>query len=378
MKNIIRCKRCIMDNKSDDTILFDNNGFCNYCTNSLDMFEKEYFPNEEGERRLKAMLQEIKANANGKPYDCMMGLSGGLDSSYLTYLGYKWGLRVLVIHIDDGFDTEISKENIRKLIDATGFELVTIKPDSEQFNDLTKAYMKAGVANLAVPQDNVLFAGLYEYMRKYKIKYFLAGTNFALECILQRGNTFSAFDLVNLKDIHAKYGEKPIDKLPLLSRTRRNIDSYLLNFKTLSPLNYIDYNRQKAFTELHEFCGFEYYGSKHLENVLTAFVQLYWFPEKFGVDKRTSHLSSMIISGQMTREEALAEFNKPLYDEKMMQEYIKIIKVQLRISDNEFDEIMAAPSKEHTDYKYWENTFEGRVFGILTKVWRFIKGQNKN
>lgn len=362
MKEVQRCTRCIMDNSSDSGIVFNDQGHCNYCTDALKTMDKIYFPGttelRAGNQKLDAFVDMVKKQGEGKKYDCIMGLSGGLDSSYLAYLGYKWGLRVLAVHIDDGFDTEISKSNLQKLVKATGFDYEVVTPDSEQFNDLTLSFMKAGVPNLAVPQDNVLFSFLYSKMKKYKIKYFLSGGNFALECILQKGNTHDAYDLVNIKDIHKKFGSKPISKLSLLSTIRRNCDRVFLGIKSPRPLNLIDYSRDRAFQELNDFCGFEYYGRKHLENILTAFIQLYWFPKKFGVDKRTSHLSSMIVSGQMTREQALEEYIQPLYDEKQMQEYIAIIKNRLNISDEEFAGIMSAPPHQHTDYatqnrKWW-------------------------
>lgn len=344
------CTRCIMNNKSDEWILFDEKGHCNYCNTALENIGKIYFPNEEGQKRLNLLLDKVKDNGKGKRYDCIMGISGGLDSSYLAYLGYKWGLRVLAVHIDDGFDTEISKENIRKLISATGFDYEVIKPDSIQFNDLILAYMKAGVPNIAVPQDNVLFAFLYKKMKEYNIKYFLSGGNFALECILQRGNTHSLLDTTNIIDIHNQFGQEPIDKLELLSNRQMKDDQKNLGVESPRPLNYIHYNRERAFEELKEFCGFEYYGRKHLENILTAFIQLYWLPRKFGVDKRTSHLSSMIVSGQMTRKEALRKMEEPIYDRKMMEGYIAIIKKNLKITDAEFDEIMSAPGHQHEEY----------------------------
>lgn len=182
------------------------------------------------------------------------------------------------------------------------------------------------------------------------MQYFLSGGNFALECILQRGNTHTAYDMDNLIDIHNKFGKEPLDKLEFLSTSQRNVNSRLLGLKSPRPLDYIDYNRDRAFRELKDYCGFEYYGRKHLENILTAFAQLYWFPKKFGVDKRTSHLSSMIVSGQMTREEALRQLSEPLYDEKQMEDYISIIKRNMKISDKEFEAIMSAPTHQHEDY----------------------------
>lgn len=359
------CKRCVMDDSSDETIRFDENGYCNYCTEALAQINTTtYFPGIEGKKKLEALISKIKQDGKGKKYDCLMGISGGLDSCYLAYLGHKWGLRILAVHIDDGFDTEICKNNITKLVDKCGIKMLTIKPDKEQFLDLSKAYLKAGVPNIAVPQDNILFAFLYDCAKKYNIKYFLSGGNFALESILQQGNTHDAFDTVNIKDIHKKFGTKGIDKLKFLSKMQKVTDRVLKRVETYRPLNYIDYNRDRAFAELKEFCGFEYYGRKHLENIFTAFAQLYWFPKKFKVDKRKSHLSSMIVSGQLTREEALKLLEEPMYDNKLMSEYIEIIKHEMNISDEEFEALMSAPAHQHTDYKYGKY----RVLKFFKKV----------
>lgn len=351
MKNEVRrCKRCIMDDSSDDSIIITKEGYCSYCISALNSVGKVYFPNAEGERKLAALLKEVKESGKGKKYDCIMGLSGGLDSSYLTYLGYKWGLRILVVHVDDGFDTDISKNNIGKLIERTGFDYISVKPDSEQYADLVVAYMKAGVPNIAVPQDNIDLACIYEKLKEYDIKYFLSGGNFALECILQKGNTYSNLDVQNIRNIHSLFGRGPIDKLNFISAKEVEDIKKSRGIVTVRPLDLIDYNRDRAFAELKDFCGFEYYGRKHLENRLTEFIQLYWFPKKFGVDKRTSHLSSMIVNGQMTREQALKEFSEPLYKEKEMNECIALVKKKFGISDEEFDKIMAAPVHQHGEY----------------------------
>ncbi len=352
MKEYQRCTRCIMDNASDETITFNEKGECNYCTQALkEIGTTTYFPGEMGGAKLKEMIAMLKKEGKGKKYDCIMGISGGLDSSYLAYLGYKWGLRILAVHIDDGYDTEISKENIRKLVKAAHIDMRTITPDAKQYNALNLAYMRAGVPNLDAPQDNILFAFLYDTIKESGVKYFLSGGNFAMECILQQGHIFSAFDKVNIKDIHRKFGTEPIDKLRFMSSWQKYWWMKTGKAVQLRPLDLIDYNREKAFKELEEFCDFKYYGRKHLENVLTAFIQLYWFPQKWGVDKRTSHLSSMIVSGQITREQALKELAEPLYDDKMMKEYISIIKKNVGITDQEFDDIMAAPVRKHTDFK---------------------------
>jgi len=345
----IRCTRCVMSSEADPTITFDAEGRCNYCTEALSQIGTVYQP--DGNKQLEEMIAMLKKEGAGKPYDCLMGISGGLDSAYLAYLGYRWGLRILAVHIDDGYDTDISKENIKRLCKAAGIDLKVIAPDREQYDALTLAYLKAGVPNLAVPQDNILFAFLYDMAQKHGVKYFLTGGNFALESILQRGNTHNPMDLVNLRDINRRFGTTKLNKLRFVSSYRKFLLSKLGKVVTLRPLNLIDYNRDRAFEELYQFCGFQYYGAKHLENMLTAFIQLRWLPEKFGVDKRTSHLSSMIVSGQLSREAALRELEKPLVDPALMDKYVAEIKQRLSLSDEAFEAIMAAPAHQYTDYK---------------------------
>jgi N-acetyl sugar amidotransferase len=375
MKEFQRCTRCIMDNKSDDTIAFDSSGYCNYCTEALSRIGEVYFPNKEGKRRLEELITRLKMENRDKQYDCIMGISGGLDSSYLAYLGaVKWDLRILAVHIDDGYDTDISKRNIIKLCETAKIKLVTIKPDSKQFNELARAYMLAGVPNLAAPQDNVLFAHLYKFAKTQGIRSFLSGGNFALESILQRGNTHDAYDVRNIKDINRRYGREKIDKLPLLSILQRDIDSVLLHIESPRPLNYIDYNRDRALKELDEFCGFEYYGSKHRENTLTEFIQVYWFNHKFNVDKRTSHLSSMIVSGQLCRERALELLEEPLYDEKEMQKKIDYILRCVDLSRDELNSIMKDSPKQHTDFK---TTLYNKVRKIIAKTARIVLRKNR-
>lgn len=346
-----QCVRCIMDNKSDTSISFSQNGFCNYCTEALERKNKIYFPDKVGEKKLQALLSRLKDENKNNQYDCVMGISGGLDSSYLAYLGaVKWELRILAVHVDDGFDTEVSKMNIERISKFPNLDLKIIKPDTKQFSELTKAYMRAGVPNLAVPQDNVLFANLYKFLKSNNLRTFLSGGNFSLESILQKGNTHDAYDLRNLKYIHKKFGKGSIGKLTVLSAFKKDIDTYILKIESLRPLDLIDYNRDRAMTELGDYCGFKYYGSKHLENDLTKFIQQYWFYNKFNVDKRTSHLSSMIVSDQMTRLEALKQYENPLYEDGDMEITIDKVLNKLGMSRIEFDKIMNEKPYQHFDY----------------------------
>mgnify|MGYP003312073144 CR=1 FL=1 len=345
------CTRCVMDNADDAHIHFDEQGVCSYCTEALERKEVVYFPNEEGKWKLDALVARLKEEGRGKKYDCMMGISGGLDSSYLAYLGHQWGLRILGIHIDDGFDAEVATENIDKLCKACGIELVTIRPDAAQYNDITKAFIRAEVRNIAIPQDNILFACLYDYAKRYHIKTFLSGGNFALESILKHFESVNVYDMTHIRDIHKKFGTLPMNKLKFMSNYQRITDRYLFGIHSVRPLNYIDYNRKQALRELKDFCDFNYYEMKHCENKLTKVIQLYWLPEKFHDDKRHSHLSSLIVSGQMTREEAMAELAKPIYDKEGMNQDIDYVLSKLGMSRDEFDAIVASPGKLHGDYK---------------------------
>lgn len=340
-----------MDNSADENISFDENGYCNYCNTAFSLKPYLYFPNKVGESKLKKLLNKLKIEGKGKEYDCLMGISGGLDSTYLAYLGaVKWDLRILAVHVDDGFDTDLAKKNIAKLVKKANINLITIVPDKEQFLDLNRAFFYAEVPNLAIPQDNLLLATLYRFAKEKKINYFLSGANFALESILQK-NTHPAHDLTHIKAIHKKFGTKSIENLPLISFKQRLIINKLYHIKTLKPLNYIDYNKKRAIQELHDFSGFTYYEAKHLESKLTKIIQLIWFKEKFGVDKRTSHLSSLIVSDQMTRKEALTEYEKPLYDKQKIEEDLTFVLNKLNIERSEFDRILKQPPKKHTDYK---------------------------
>ena len=346
------CSRCVMDNESDRTIEFLSDGTCSYCNYALSRKDQVYFPNAEGEGKLELMINNLKREGKGKEFDCLMGLSGGLDSSFLAYLGStKWDLRILAVHIDDGFDTEIAKSNIKRLCEKCKIQLMIEKPDETQYMDLLRSFIRSGVPGIAIPQDNVLLACLRRYAKRLNLKSYLSGANFALESILQRGNGYTAADCVHIRAIHKKYGEVPLNSLPLISIFQRYIgQKYIDRINTYRPLDFIEYNKDQAIRELESETGFNYYGGKHYESVFTKFVQVYYLPKKFRVDKRKSHLSSLIISGQMTRGEALEELKKPLYDELQMEQDICNILQKIGMSRVEFDRIMKEPAKSHSDY----------------------------
>jgi len=343
-----------MDNNSDNTITFDENGFCSYCTYALERMPNVYFPNELGRNRLENLINKIKKDGRNRKYDCIMGLSGGLDSSYLAYIGYIMGLKILAFHIDDGYNTSIATENIVNLCKKCNIDLIIEKPDQKQFNDITLSFLKASLPGVCNPQDNLIISYLNENARKHKIKYFLSGANFALESILERSNGINAADGFHIKSINKQFGTQKIDKLPLVSLFQTYFkDKYIRRIKFIKPLDLMDYNKNKAISELNKFCGFSYYGGKHYENILTRFIQCYYLPEKFSIDKRKSHLSSLIISNQMTREEAISEIKKPIYESKeLLDSDLTFILTKLNINKEYFSELIANPVNSHYDYPY--------------------------
>lgn len=347
-----QCVRCVMDNKGDPTIEFDQNGMCNYCTEALIARDAVYHPNVEGKKYLSAVFENLKNRRKGYKYDCMLGLSGGLDSSYVAYIGYTYGLRMLAVHIDDGFDTPVTKSNIKKICKAYNIDLIVEKPDEDAFNDLTASFIKADVPDIAIPQDNVLFAVLYKYAKENGIDCFLNGSNFALESILQKGNSHDASDIEHILAIWKKFGKNYCpQKISLMSTLKKRIYYGLLNkIETIKPLNYLEYNAENAFTVLSETCGYEYYGDKHCESILTKFMQRYYLPVKFNVDKRKSHYSSMIVSGQMSREHALKRLEEPLYRQDDLENDIDFVLSKLHLSKDEFNAILTRPPIQHIVY----------------------------
>lgn len=346
MSDYQRCTRCVMDNASDPTISFDSQGHCNYCTGVLKRLPTEYFPNEEGLRRLDAMVDEMKRTCKDDPYDCIVGISGGIDSSYILYLGKKYGLRMLAVHVDDGLDNPIATENLKKLVEKTGVEMITIQPDIGEYKDILRALLKGSLPNLAIVQDNLILKALQDYAETKNIRYSLDGHNIAHESILERGRSVNACDKKFIFSVQKRFGEQQIRNLEFMSLTDCYLRRKIAPVKHLRPLNNISYNLQDAIHELEDFCGFQYYGGKHYESILTRFLQCWYLPVKFGKDKRKSHYSSLIVSGQLTREEALVLLEKPLYpSEKLLLEDKQFLADYCAVSLDTFESWLALPPR---------------------------------
>lgn len=339
------CKRCVMDN-SDKEIKFNEEGICNHCI-KLDTLRTRM----RGKKELERIISDIKAENKDKEFDCILGVSGGVDSSYVAYLAYKFGLRAKLVHVDNGWDAKEAIKNISSIIKYTGFPIKNIKADQDGFYDLQRAYLKASVLDIEVISDHILMAALCEEVFESKAKYMLSGSNIASEGVMPKSWGYPKLDGKNIKAIYKEFGTGKLTDYKYTSYLSRAFHQKIKkDLKIVKILNYVDYNKEKAKQTMQNEFGWKDYGGKHFESVWTRFYQGYILPEKFGVDKRKAHYSALINSGQMTRKEALKRLEEPPYEKTMLQRDKKEILDRLQISDEEFKEIMAAPIRSHTDF----------------------------
>jgi len=362
------CTCCVMDT-SDPRIVFDSNGVCNHCRDFKELKGKQWFPDESGAKKWEGIADLIREEGRGREYDCILGLSGGVDSSYLALKAKPWGLRPLAMHVDAGWNSELAVANIENIVTQCNYDLHTHVVDWEEMRDLHIAYLRAGVANQDVPQDHVFSASLYHFAIRNGIRYILSGGNWATEGIFPSAWHGSAMDAINLKAIHRTYGERPLKAYKTISF----LDCYVWypfvkKMRTVRPLNYMPYNKAQATSELERTIGWRPYGRKHGESLFTRLFQNYFLPTKFGYDKRRPHLSSLIVSGQMTREEALEILAEPLYDPQELEIDIAYFCKKLRISRQQFDAFMTAPPHHYTDFPNWDVRYR-----LLKKVQRMVE-----
>ncbi len=360
------CTRCIMDS-SDKFIVFDESGVCNHCHKFDNVLKKNWFPNEQGRLKLEVLAQKIKKDGKGKEFDSVMGLSGGVDSSYVAYQAKKLGLRPLAIHVDCGWNSELAVKNIENIVNKLGFELYTHVVDWAEMRDLQSAFLEAGVPNLDIPQDHAIASSVFKMARKHGIRYLLSGSNFATEGILPSSWGYTHLDTYHVKSIHKQFGKLKLKRYPFLPSTLYYWYIRLNFIKRVAFLNYLPYNKNEAIKTLSSELGWRSYGSKHCESLFTAFFQTYYLPHKFGFDKRRAHLSSLIVSDQMTREEALKIMKESVSDEKVEEEKIYFAK-KLGYTLDDFEAIMRREPKDHFDYPYSRfkrnlNQFKNRLFG---------------
>ncbi len=345
------CTRCVMDTTATE-ITFDKEGVCSFCHEYDALAIKTVLrPLEVRKKELEKSVSEIKKTGKGKKYDCIIGLSGGVDSSYITLWAKETGLRPLVVHFDNGWNTELASKNIENAIKILGFDLYTYVINWDQFKDLQLAYLKASVIDIEVPTDQLIFAALFEVARKHKIKSVINGVNIVTEGILPNSWVYmDKLDIVNLTNIHKNFGTIPLKNFPKLGLTKQYINSMIYKMNSVAPLNLMDYDKTKVVERLVNELGWRDYGGKHHESVFTRFYQGYILPVKFRVDKRKAHLSSMIVSKQMTREDALKELALPTYDEQLQKEDLEYVIKKLNLTRNEFDKLMALKPVPHEKY----------------------------
>ncbi|MGX1173807.1 N-acetyl sugar amidotransferase [Pseudomonas sp. R151218B TE3479] len=349
------CSRCVMDT-SDAEIVFDDAGVCNHCHKFDNVQSKQLFTDASGEQRLQKIVDQIKKEGAGKEYDCIIGLSGGVDSSYLALKVKDFGLRPLVVHVDAGWNSELAVSNIEKIIKYCGYDLHTHVMNWEEVRELQLSYMKAAVANQDVPQDHAYFSSMYRFAVQNNIKYILSGGNLATEAVFPDTWHGSAMDAINLKAIHKKYGERPLQDYKTISFLEYYFwYPFVKGMRTVRPLNYMNYHKSKAELYLQETIGYRSYAHKHGESIFTKLFQNYYLPKKFGYDKRKLHYSSMILSGQLTREEALERLAQPLYDLDELQYDIEYFCKKMRISTLEFEALMSAPIHDYSDFNNWDS-----------------------
>ncbi|RAX56385.1 hypothetical protein CCZ01_09680 [Helicobacter monodelphidis] len=350
------CNRCVMDT-SDSQIRFDEQGICNHCRR-FDEITLPYWKQCTKEV-LDGLVYKIKQESRNKEFDVIIGLSGGVDSSYLLhYIKKEYDLRILAVHVDAGWNSSIATQNIQALVDKLDIKLHTITIDLDEMRDLQVAFLRSGVVNCDVPQDHAFFASLYQYATKHQIRYVLNGANYATESVFPFSWAHFALDSIQLKDIHHKFGKRPLKQYPIVSF----FDYYfyypfIKKMHVLSPLNYIPYNKQKALQELGLEYGWQGYGDKHCESVWTKFFQTYFLPTKFGYDKRRPHFSSLILSGEMQREQAIEQLKESPYKGDFDKDLSEILN-HLQLSEQDWQEIMQSPIKSYRDYANNEKIYQ--------------------
>ncbi|PMC15697.1 N-acetyl sugar amidotransferase [Oligella urethralis] len=348
------CTRTVMDT-SDPHIVFNDKGESDYCTNFDENIKPNWHTDERGHKELMDMAEKIKADGKGRDYDCIIGLSGGLDSSYTAYIAKeKMGLRPLLYHVDAGWNTEQAVSNIEKLAKGLNLELHKEVINWEEMRDLQVAFLKSQIADQDLPQDIAFFSALYKFARKNKIKYVLTGANYSTECCrepLEWGG-YPGIDKTLMDDIHRCFGQIKLKTFPVVDILVYKVYyRYVLGMQVFKPLNLVPYIKEDAERELEQMFGWERFQHKHHESRFTRFYEDYWLPRKFGYEKRRAHFSSLILTNQMTREEALGRLSKPELDEDFLQQEFTYVAHKLGLTSEELEKIFNGENKTFNDYK---------------------------
>ena len=355
------CTNCIMDS-SDSSIRFDKLGVCDYCNNFFNNILPNWHTGQKGEKKLSKIVNQIKFKGKDKDFDCIIGLSGGLDSSYLTYITTKvLGLRPLLFHVDAGWNTSKAVSNIEKLIDSLSLDLYTEVINWEEMKDFQVSLLKSQIPHQDMAQDTAFFSALYKFARQNKIKYVLTGGNYSTECCREpeEWGAYPGVDKTLLYDIHSKFGKYPLDTFPIIDvLTSRIYYRYFLGMQVIKPLNFIPYIKKDAEKKLEDFCGWEKFQHKHHESRFTRFFEDYWLPKKFKIDRRRAHFSSLILTDQMTRDNAINRIKSPELDEHFLECEFEYVAQKLDMDVEKLSDIFHGESKSVNDYKNKQKIIE--------------------
>lgn len=355
---------------TDSAIVFDEKGVCDHCNTFYDKVKPNWHTDERGRVALDRMVEKIRAGGQGKDFDCIIGMSGGIDSSYLTYAAKELlGLRPLVFHVDAGWNSQIAVNNIEKVVDGLGLDLFTEVIDWEEMKDLQRAFFRSGVPHIDTPQDHAFFATMYKFALEHGVRNILTGANLSTECIRNPIEwMYYQSDSRQIRDIHRRFGEKPLRNFPVTSILWHKVWlPYVRGIEVLRPLNFMPYIKADARQLLMDRFGWQPYPQKHFESRFTRFYESYWLPERFGYDVRKVQFSSLIVTDQMTREEALAELGKPSYDKETIGQEIEFVANKLDIGIEDLMSYMNLPKKTYRDYRNQEEVYKAgaRVMRML-------------
>lgn len=354
------CTQTIMDT-SDSNIYFNKFGESDYYTNFKEVIEPNWHTDERGFKVLMETAEKIKMDGKGKDFDCIIGLSGGLDSSYAAYVAKEiMGLKPLIFHVDAGWNTRQAVSNIEKLLDGLKLDLYTEVINWEEMKDLQLAFLKAQIPDQDLPQDTAFFSSLYKFATKYNIKYILTGGNFSTECC-REPEQWGAYlmDSWLINDIHNKFGNRPLKSFPIVDTiTHKIYYHYFKGMEVFKPLNFLPFIKKDAESLLHDKFGWEKFQHKHHESRFTRFYEDYWMPRKFGYEKRRAHFSSLILTGQMSREDALQRISKPEMSEEFLKQEFEYVANKLEISNSELEEIFNGENRTYKDYRNKKILFE--------------------
>lgn len=355
------CTKTVMDTIGDPDITFDENGVCNYYHEFKAKLKVRVPSPEEGKVMLDAMVEKIKKSGRGKTYDCIIGVSGGVDSTYTAWLVKQLGLRPLAVHLDNGWNSELAVKNIENILNKLGIDLYTEVLDWEMFKDLQLSFLKASTPDGEIPTDHAILTILYQIADKYGIKYIISGMNFRNEGMLPPSWGRGYLDWKYIKSVHHKFGTQPLKSFPHMNVFKFLYYNLFKKIRSISFINYIEFNKEAAMKVIQEELGWKYYGGKHYESIYTRFYQAYILPNKFKIDKRKAHLTCLMIATQeVSREQALSVLQSPPADPALMEEDKTYVIKKLGITPQEFENIMQSPVKSILDYPnnhIWEMKF---------------------